>query len=147
MHQSRLMSLVEAVTNVVVGYGVAVLVQLVLFPVSGIHVGISDNLAIGLVFTAVSLARSYLLRRPFSGASPPAADGDGRCRGRQAVLLRGAWQRRGQRIPSGPTQARTPSPQAGDAPSGSAAAGGWIICLRRLPHLSSSAAAGQGRHA
>ena len=65
MRQSRLMSLVEAVANVVVGYGVAVLVQIVLFPVFGLGVTVRQNLVIGLVFTAVSIVRSYLLRRIF----------------------------------------------------------------------------------
>ena len=55
MRQSRLMSLVEAVANVVVGYGVAVLVQVLLFPLFGLAVSFRQNLAIGLVFTAVSI--------------------------------------------------------------------------------------------
>ena len=38
MRQSRVMSLVEAVANVVVGYGVAVGVQIILFPVFGLGV-------------------------------------------------------------------------------------------------------------
>ena len=63
MRQSRLMSLVEAVTNVVVGFGVAVGVQILLFPVFGLTVTLRQNLAIGLVFTGVSIARSYVLRR------------------------------------------------------------------------------------
>ena len=65
MRQSRLMSLVEAVTNVVVGFGVAVGVQILLFPVFGLTVTLRQNLAIGLVFTGVSIARSYVLRRMF----------------------------------------------------------------------------------
>ena len=65
MRQSRLMSLVEALTNVVVGYCLAVLVQIVLFPVFGIAIGLRQNLAIGLVFTVVSIFRSYFLRRLF----------------------------------------------------------------------------------
>ena len=65
MRQSRLMSLVEAVANVVVGYGVAVLVQILLFPVFGLSVSLGQSLAIGLVFTAVSIVRSYALRRLF----------------------------------------------------------------------------------
>ena len=65
MRQSRMISLVEAVANVVVGYGVAVLVQVLLFPLFGLTVTFRQNLAIGLVFTAVSIARSYLLRRAF----------------------------------------------------------------------------------
>ena len=59
------MSLVEAVTNVVVGYGVAVLTQLAVFPMFGVKATIGANLPIGLVFTAISLARSYALRRVF----------------------------------------------------------------------------------
>ena len=37
MRQSRLMSLVEAVANVVVGYGVAVATQLLVFPLFGLQ--------------------------------------------------------------------------------------------------------------
>ena len=59
------MSLVEAVTNVLVGYGVAVATQWAVFPLFGLHVTLQENLVIGLVFTAVSLVRSYVLRRAF----------------------------------------------------------------------------------
>lgn len=66
MSQSRTMSAVEAVANVAVGYGVAVATQAAVFPLFGIHASTSDHLAIGAVFTIVSLARSYLLRRVFN---------------------------------------------------------------------------------
>ena len=65
MSQSRALSALEAGANVVVGYGLAVLVQLALFPVFGLSVALADNLRIGAVFTLVSLARSYALRRLF----------------------------------------------------------------------------------
>lgn len=65
MKQSRWMSLVEAVTNVLVGYGVAVATQMLVFPLFGLHATLQENLAIGLIFTAVSLVRSYVLRRAF----------------------------------------------------------------------------------
>ena len=68
MRQSRVMSLVEAVANVVVGYLVAVAVQMLIFPVFGLTVTVRQNLAIGLVFTAVSIVRSYALRRLFERA-------------------------------------------------------------------------------
>jgi len=58
--QSRLMSLVEANTNVVVGFALALATQLVLFPMFGLVVSVTDNVVIGCVFTAVSLARSYI---------------------------------------------------------------------------------------
>lgn len=65
MKQSCLMSLVEAVTNVVVGYGVAVMAQIVVFPLFGLRASLTDNLLIGAIFTAASIARSYSLRRVF----------------------------------------------------------------------------------
>ena len=65
MSQSRRMSLVEAVTNVVVGYVLAVITQIVVFPWFGLVVSIDDNLAIGAIFVIVSLLRSYVLRRLF----------------------------------------------------------------------------------
>jgi len=65
--QSRWMSLVEAVTNVLVGYGVAVATQWAVFPLFGLHATLQENLVIGLVFTTVSLVRSYVLRRAFEG--------------------------------------------------------------------------------
>lgn len=65
MAQSRALSLVEAVTNVVVGFGIAVGVQLVIFPVYGLAVRFTDTLGIGAVFTLVSIVRSYIVRRLF----------------------------------------------------------------------------------
>jgi hypothetical protein len=64
--QSRWMSLTEAVTNIVVGYGLAVLTQIIVFPVFGLHASLSDNLLLGSVFTIVSLARGFALRRIFN---------------------------------------------------------------------------------
>lgn len=65
MRQSRRMSLLEALTNVAIGYGVAVATQIAVFPLFGLEVSLSDNLAIGGLFTLVSIARSYAVRRLF----------------------------------------------------------------------------------
>ena len=65
MPQSRRLSLVEAVTNVVVGYVLAVLTQMIVFPWFGLTASLQDNLAIGAAFVGVSLIRSYALRRVF----------------------------------------------------------------------------------
>ena len=65
MRQSRLMSLVEAVTNVVVGLLVAVATQVVVFPIFGLQTSLGQNVKLALVFTGVSIARSYVLRRLF----------------------------------------------------------------------------------
>ena len=65
MKQSRLMSLVEAVANVIVGYCVAVVTQILIFPIFGLHTTLAQNLKMGAVFTIVSIARSFALRRVF----------------------------------------------------------------------------------
>lgn len=65
MKQSRLMSLVEAVANVVVGYALAIATQIVVFPMFGIETGLAEHLTIGLAFVGVSLVRGYVLRRLF----------------------------------------------------------------------------------
>lgn len=63
--QSRCQSLIEATTNVAVGYALAVLTQIVVFPWFGLQVPFRDNLAIGAMFVMISLLRSYALRRLF----------------------------------------------------------------------------------
>ena len=65
MRQSRRLSLVESIANVVIGYGLAVATQVVVFPLFGIHIALADDLAIGMVFLVISLARSFVLRRVF----------------------------------------------------------------------------------
>jgi hypothetical protein len=65
--QSRLHSGIESVANVAIGYLVALASQLLVFPIYGIHIPIQDNIAIGAWFTLISIARSYTLRRFFTG--------------------------------------------------------------------------------
>lgn len=64
--QTRLSSFIESVINVLIGYGVALLSQIVIFPLFDIHVSLQTNLWIGAWFTAISLIRSYVIRRWFN---------------------------------------------------------------------------------
>lgn len=66
MTQTRRHSAIESVANVAIGYGVAIGSQLAIFPMFGIHIPLADNLLIGLWFTAISIVRSYALRRLFN---------------------------------------------------------------------------------
>lgn len=59
------MSLIESIANVAVGFVVAVLTQILVFPRFGLQVTIGDNFVIAAVFTLVSIVRSYMLRRLF----------------------------------------------------------------------------------
>lgn len=65
MTQSRRMSMIEAITNVALGYALAVATQIMVFPWFGLHPSLSDKLTIGAVFVGISLLRSYALRRLF----------------------------------------------------------------------------------
>ena len=67
LFQSRIQSAIESVANVVVGYAVAIVSQIAVFPWFGIDIPLSSNLAIGAWFTVISLVRSYVLRRWFNG--------------------------------------------------------------------------------
>jgi hypothetical protein len=66
MSQTRILSGVEAAANVVFGYVLAVLGQLLVFPAVGLDVSLKQSMQIGIAFTALSLGRSYLLRRLFN---------------------------------------------------------------------------------
>jgi hypothetical protein len=65
MKQSHMASLIEAMTNVAVGFVVALLTQLTVFPLFAIEAGLQEHMSIATTFTAVSLLRSYALRRAF----------------------------------------------------------------------------------
>ena len=65
MKQSRTMSLVESLTNVAVGYGIAVIAQILVFPLFELSTTLAENMAMGAIFTVVSIARSFTLRRLF----------------------------------------------------------------------------------
>lgn len=60
------MSLAESLINVAIGYGIAIAAQVAVFPMFGIHIPLHDNLIIGVIFTVVSIVRSYALRRAFN---------------------------------------------------------------------------------
>lgn len=67
MTQSRRTSFIEATTNTALGFIIAILSQIAVFPLFGIHIPLSSNLGIGAWFTGISLARSFVIRRWFNG--------------------------------------------------------------------------------
>lgn len=66
MSQSRGLSAIEAMANVMIGWLVALGTQLLVFPAVGLKVTLAQHLGISGIFTAVSLLRSYALRRVFN---------------------------------------------------------------------------------
>jgi hypothetical protein len=61
--QSRKGSALEALTNVAVGYGVNCTANALLFPLFGWHITTTQNITLGVIYTVISLVRSYVLRR------------------------------------------------------------------------------------
>ena len=66
MIQTPTQSAVESVVNVAIGYVVSLAANATILPLFGIAISLSDNLAIGSIYTIVSIARSYCVRRAFN---------------------------------------------------------------------------------
>lgn len=65
--QSRFGSFVEAWANIAVGFAINYAANLIVLPMFGLPVTYGQAFGIGVVFTAISLARSYIIRRWFNG--------------------------------------------------------------------------------
>lgn len=65
--QTKLGSFVEAWANIAVGFTINYCANLVILPAFGFPVTAGDAFLIGVIFTVISLARSYVLRRWFNG--------------------------------------------------------------------------------
>lgn len=66
MTQTRKQSLVETITTTAIGYCVALVTQLVVFPLYGLPIEMHQNMQIAAIFTGVSLVRGYFVRRFFN---------------------------------------------------------------------------------
>ena len=64
--QTKKISLLEALTNTVVGLLVSFGIQLLIYPILGIAVTIGQNVIITFVFFAASISRGYIIRRIFN---------------------------------------------------------------------------------
>ena len=64
--QTRRQSLEEALLNILIGYGINVVANVTVLPLFYPGVTIGNSMAIGLIFTFISLVRSYGLRRFFN---------------------------------------------------------------------------------
>ncbi len=60
-------SIVEAWANIAVGFSINYCANLLIFPLFGMHISPGNNFLMGMMYTMISLARSYVLRRWFNG--------------------------------------------------------------------------------
>ena len=66
MNQTKKGSVAEVATNILIGYIVSFTANLLILPQFGFNVTIGQNIKIGLLFTIVSIIRSYCVRRLFN---------------------------------------------------------------------------------
>jgi hypothetical protein len=66
MSQTRLGSFIEACINVLIGFWINFAANLLILPLIGFHITVSQNLFIGILYTLISIARSYCIRRWFN---------------------------------------------------------------------------------
>jgi len=64
--QSKKLSTIESIVQVVVGYWIAIGVQLIVFPLFNMQISIGEHLSIGLIMLVVSFTRAYIIRRLFN---------------------------------------------------------------------------------
>lgn len=64
--QTKLNSLIEAITNTAVGFCISLLATFIIFPIVGIESTGIKNVIITLFFTVISIIRGYVLRRIFN---------------------------------------------------------------------------------
>lgn len=67
MAQTKLGSFAEAWANIAVGFAINFTANLIVLPWFGLAITPGKAFGIGIVFTFISLARSYVLRRWFNG--------------------------------------------------------------------------------
>jgi hypothetical protein len=58
-------SLIESFIDVGSGYLLAIAIQLLIFPLFGLYPSVLDSMGIALIFTGVSISRSWLWRLVF----------------------------------------------------------------------------------
>lgn len=66
MSQKKWVSFLEIVINISCGYFLAVIMQMILFPMFGVEISMAANFELAAIFTVVSILRSYVFRRIFN---------------------------------------------------------------------------------
>lgn len=74
MTQSRLSSLLEAAMNILIGFTINFLANMIILPSVGFPIDVKTNLYIGVLYTIVSLVRQYIIRRWFNAQLHYAAE-------------------------------------------------------------------------
>ena len=64
--QTKRQSAIESLTSTTIGIIIGIVLNLTILPVFGYPVSLSDSLWISVIFTVISIIRSYIIRRWFN---------------------------------------------------------------------------------
>jgi hypothetical protein len=66
MSQTRLGSSIETASNIAIGFAINFVCNLIILPMFGFDIHPGAAFTMGLVYTAISVVRSYMVRRWFN---------------------------------------------------------------------------------
>ena len=75
MNQTRIGSFIEVCINIAIGFAINWVANLYILPLYGFHITGGQAFSMGLLFTAISVVRSYIIRRWFNAMLRRAAQG------------------------------------------------------------------------
>ena len=64
--QTKTMSFIESWANIAVGYTINFIANMTILPLFGFNITVKQNLTLGVIYTVISLVRSYCIRRWFN---------------------------------------------------------------------------------
>jgi len=64
--QTKNKSIIESISNTVIGLLISFMIQLIIYPLLDIEVSINQNIIITMVFFMASIFRNYFVRRLFN---------------------------------------------------------------------------------
>ena len=64
--QSKRESMIETLTNVGIGWFISFIANMLVLPLFGYNINLTDGLLISIIFTIISIVRGYVVRRWFN---------------------------------------------------------------------------------
>ena len=64
--QSKKESMIESLTSVGIGWFISFIANMLVLPLFGYNINLTDGVLISIIFTIISIVRSYLIRRFFN---------------------------------------------------------------------------------
>ena len=64
--QSKMESIIETLTNVGIGWLISFIANMLVLPLFGYNINLTDGVLISIIFTIISIVRGYVVRRWFN---------------------------------------------------------------------------------